>query len=125
MSPEKLRAELANPSIKGGYTAVTMTHVDTSTGSQSPVEQYCQLLRGRNELVIVDGVVATGGVEERFDDWGFDFLVTGAQKCFGAPPGVGLLMVSERALARRKQLGKEVSSRSAREAAVGGERFGR
>jgi aspartate aminotransferase-like enzyme len=63
------------------------------------------VLRGRNELLIVDGVCATGGMEERFDEWGMDVLVTGAQKALGAPPGVALLLASERALEKRRSLG--------------------
>lgn len=86
----------------GSYAAVTITHVDTSTGTASPVEDYCALFRGRSELVILDGVCATGGIDERFDEWGVDVLLTGPQKAIGAPPGVALCTFSERALARRR-----------------------
>lgn len=86
------------------WSAVAMTHVDTSTGTAAPVAEYCELLRGRDELALLDGVCATAGIEERFDDWGLDVLVTGAQKAFGAPPGVAVLVASDRALARRREL---------------------
>jgi alanine-glyoxylate transaminase/serine-glyoxylate transaminase/serine-pyruvate transaminase len=86
----------------GHYAAVTITHVDTATGTASPVREYCELLRGRDELVILDGVCATAGMDERFDDWGIDVLLTGAQKAIGAPPGVALCLFSERAMARRR-----------------------
>ncbi|HQR45465.1 MAG TPA: alanine--glyoxylate aminotransferase family protein [Thermoanaerobaculia bacterium] len=98
VSPAELEARLA----KGSYAAVTITHVDTSTGTAAPVEAYCDLLRGRKELVIFDGVCATGGVDEPFDRWGIDVLLTAAQKAIGAPPGLALCLFSERALARRK-----------------------
>jgi alanine-glyoxylate transaminase / serine-glyoxylate transaminase / serine-pyruvate transaminase len=98
VSPAALEARLA----KGSYAAVTITHVDTSTGTAAPVEAYCDLLRGRKELVILDGVCATGGVDEPFDRWGIDVLLTAAQKAIGAPPGLALCLFSERALARRK-----------------------
>ena len=83
------------------YVAVTVTHVDTSTGTEAPVAEYASLLDGRNEHLIVDGVCATAGIDERFDDWGLDVLLTGAQKAFGAPPGVAILLVSQRALETR------------------------
>ena len=97
-------AELAARLAKGSYAAVTITHVDTSTGTAAPVEEYARLLHGRRETVILDGVCATGGIDEAFDDWGVDVLLTAPQKAIGAPPGLALCLFSERALARRKSL---------------------
>ncbi len=98
VAPEALAEKLA----AGKYAAVTVTHVDTSTGTCAPVEAYVDLLRGRDELVILDGVCATGGVDEPFDRWGIDVLLTGAQKAIGAPPGLALDLFSPRAVARRR-----------------------
>ena len=94
--------EVANRLAAGSYAAVTITHVDTSTGTLSPVEAYLEELKGRDELVILDGVCATGGVDERFDEWGIDVLLTGPQKAIGAPPGLALCLFGERALDRRR-----------------------
>lgn len=98
VSPSSLKDRLD----AGRYAAVTLTHVDTSTGAAAPVAEYASVLRGRDELVILDGVCATAGMEQRFDDWGVDALLTGAQKAFGAPPGLAILLVSQRAMAKRK-----------------------
>lgn len=98
VAPEELARRLA----AGSYAAVTITHVDTSTGTAAPVEDYLALLRGREELAILDGVCATGGVDEPFDRWGVDVLLTAAQKAIGAPPGLALCLFSERAMARRR-----------------------
>lgn len=95
-------AELQRKLDAGSYAAVAMTHVDTSTGTAAPVEAYCALLRDRDELALLDGVCATAGMPERFDEWGLDVLLTGAQKAFGTPPGVAILLVSERGMDRRK-----------------------
>jgi aspartate aminotransferase-like enzyme len=100
VSPADLAARLA----AGSYAAVTITHVDTSTGTLAPVEAYLEVLKGRPELVILDGVCATGGVDEMFDAWRIDVLLTGPQKAIGAPPGVALGLFSDRALARRRSL---------------------
>jgi aspartate aminotransferase-like enzyme len=94
--------ELAKKLAENTYTAVTVTHVDTSTGTLSPVTAYAELLRGRSELFILDGVCATGGVDECFDEWGLDVLLTAPQKAIGAPPGVALCIFSERAMERRR-----------------------
>lgn len=101
VDPDALRAALD----ESEPVAVAMTHVDTSTGTLAPVADYCACLRGRKALAILDGVSATAGIGERFDDWGLDVLVTGAQKALGAPPGVAILLASDRALARREALG--------------------
>jgi aspartate aminotransferase-like enzyme len=84
------------------YSVVIATHVDTGTGACAPVEDYARILRGSGILYIVDGVCATGGIEERMDDWEIDVILTAAQKCFGAPPGLAICVFSERAMAKRK-----------------------
>lgn len=98
--PERVREALAD----GGHAALAMTHVDTSTGVAAPVEEYAAIAREHGALAILDGVCATAGMDERFDAWGLDALLTGAQKALGAPPGVAVLVVSDRALARREAL---------------------
>jgi len=100
IGPDALEERL----VAGNYAAVALTHVDTSTGSAAPLTEYVKRLRGREELVLLDGVCATGGMEQSFDEWGLDLLLTGAQKAFGAPPGLALLVASERAMAKRKTL---------------------
>ncbi len=98
--PEDLERKLSS----GSYSVVVSTHVDTSTGTCAPVRDYADVLRRGDTLFIVDGVCATGGIEERMDDWGIDIVLTAAQKCFGAPPGLAVLVVSARALAKRKTI---------------------
>ncbi len=86
------------------YAAVLCTHVDTGSGACAPVRAYARALRGRQALFVVDGVCATGGIEERMDDWGIDVVLTAAQKCFGGPPGLAIAVFSERAMAKRRSL---------------------
>ncbi len=95
-------AEVAEHLSRGRYAAVTVTHVDTSTGTAAPVEAYVDILRGREELLILDGVCATGALDEPFDRWGLDVLLTAAQKAIGAPPGLALCLFSERAMRQRR-----------------------
>jgi alanine-glyoxylate transaminase/serine-glyoxylate transaminase/serine-pyruvate transaminase len=95
-------AAVAEKLAKDRYAAVTVTHVDTSTGTAAPVADYAKLLNGRDEIFVLDGVCATGGVDEPFDAWGVDVLLTAAQKAIGAPPGLALCLFSTRALERRR-----------------------
>ena len=99
-----LPEELANALSKKRYEAVFATHVDTATGACAPIHDYAQVLRNKNILYIVDGVCATGGIEERMDDWGIDIVFTAAQKCFGAPPGLAIAVFSERAMLKRHSM---------------------
>ena len=94
--------EVAKRLESNAYAAVTVTHADTSTGTAAPVEAYAGLLRGRKELFLLDGVCATGGLDEPFDRWGVDVLLTAAQKAIGAPPGLALCLFSPRAMERRR-----------------------
>jgi aspartate aminotransferase-like enzyme len=99
---EKIREKLKEKK----YAAMTVTHVDTSTGVCAPVAAIGKMMKEFPETVfIVDGVCATAGEPEYVDDMGIDVLFTGSQKAFGVAPGLTMLWVSEKALERRKSLG--------------------
>ncbi len=96
--PGELEARLS----KQAYQVVVCTHVDTATGACAPVEDYARAVGKTAALFIVDGVCATGGIPERMDDWAIDVVLTAAQKCLGTPPGLSILVLSERAMERRR-----------------------
>lgn len=96
--PEELDAQLA----RQNYRVVVCTHVDTATGACAPVEDYARIVKRAVALFIVDGVCATGGIPERMDDWTIDVVLTAAQKCLGTPPGLSILVLSERAMGKRR-----------------------
>jgi aspartate aminotransferase-like enzyme len=100
--------ELKNELKRHKYDVVVCTHVDTSTGGCAPVELYSEIIKREvpEALLIVDGVCATGGIKEDLDGWGIDVILTAAQKCFGAPPGLAIDIFSKRAIEKRKKLPK-------------------
>lgn len=98
--PEELEKTLKS----GDYSVIVSTHVDTATGTCAPIQDYAEMIKRRGLLFIVDGVCATGGIAERMDDWGIDVVLTAAQKCFGAPPGLAVLVLSERAMEKRRAM---------------------
>ncbi len=100
VTPDDLEARLAEKA----YNIVVCTHVDTATGACAPVEDYSRVLDKTGSLFIVDGVCATGGIPERMDEWGIDVVLTAAQKCLGTPPGLAVLVLSERAMEKRRRL---------------------
>lgn len=86
------------------YKALTVTHVDTSTGVLSQLKPLSDLLKrvSPDTLFIVDGVCSVGCEEIRFDDWGIDVVLTASQKAIGCPPGLSITMVSGRGMATFK-----------------------
>lgn len=82
------------------YKAITITHVDTSTGVLSPIQPLSDLLQrvSPSTLLIVDGVCSVGAETLHFDDMRIDFALTASQKAIGCPPGLSISMASERAM---------------------------
>jgi aspartate aminotransferase-like enzyme len=95
MEPHQVRQALEEED----YKAVTVTHVDTSTGVANPIKEIGQMVREESDaFYIVDTVCSLGGMEVRVDDWKIDACVSGSQKCIGLPPGLALFSVSDRVL---------------------------
>ena len=46
----------------------------------------------------MDGVCSVASEEIKFDEWGLDVVLTASQKGLGTPPGISLLVASERAI---------------------------
>ena len=81
------------------YKAVTVTHVETSTGVINPIEEIGEIVKKHSDaFYIVDTVCSLGGVEVRVDDWDIDVCVSGSQKCIGMPPGLALVSTSNEVL---------------------------
>jgi len=81
---------------KNDYKAVTVVHVDTSTGVANPVKEIGAVVKNHSDaFYIVDTVCSLGGMDVRVDDWQIDICLTGSQKCLSVPPGLALLAVRE------------------------------
>jgi alanine-glyoxylate transaminase/serine-glyoxylate transaminase/serine-pyruvate transaminase len=84
--------------------AVFATHVDTSTGVRLDVRSVADLARKKDALFVLDGVCAVGGEVCDQAGWGIDLVLAASQKALGGPPGLALLVASERALEARRTL---------------------
>jgi alanine-glyoxylate transaminase/serine-glyoxylate transaminase/serine-pyruvate transaminase len=82
----------------GNYKLMTFTHVDTSTGVLVDAKAMGALAQKHNVLSILDGVCSVAGEEIRQEEWGIDVVVTASQKAVGVPPGLALLVASEKAM---------------------------
>ncbi|MCH4556460.1 alanine-glyoxylate transaminase/serine-glyoxylate transaminase/serine-pyruvate transaminase [Mesorhizobium sp. USDA 4775] len=92
---ERLKADKAHR-IK----AVFCTQNETATGVTSDVAGCRAALDDANHpaLLFVDGVSSIGSIDFRQDEWGVDCAVSGSQKGFMLPAGLGFLSVSKKAL---------------------------
>ncbi|MDZ7780942.1 MAG: alanine--glyoxylate aminotransferase family protein [Gemmatimonadota bacterium] len=98
--PEELRKRLAT----GEYGTVTVAHSETSTGVLNDIRALAQVVHEFDDVVImVDSVSGFSATEVRTDEWGIDFLLTGAQKALALPPGLAFGVASERMLARSEE----------------------
>ena len=84
--------------------AVFVTHNETATGVTSDVAGVRAAMdaAGHPALLFVDGVSSIGSLDFRMDDWGVDLAVTGSQKGLMCPAGLGILAVSDKAMAAAK-----------------------
>ncbi|MEU0390133.1 aminotransferase class V-fold PLP-dependent enzyme [Streptomyces chartreusis] len=90
-----------------GYDAVLLTHNETSTGVIAPLGEWARAIRAVSDcLILVDAVSSVAATEIGFDALGLDAVVTVTQKALACPPGLSLVAVSERALARAAEPGE-------------------
>jgi alanine-glyoxylate transaminase / serine-glyoxylate transaminase / serine-pyruvate transaminase len=82
------------------YKALTVTHVDTSTGVLSHLQSLSDLLSrvSPSTLLVVDGVCSVGSEEIHFDNMRIDVCLTASQKAIGCAPGLSIVMCSGRAM---------------------------
>jgi (S)-ureidoglycine-glyoxylate aminotransferase len=90
-------ARLAADAERVRPKAIHLVHNETSTGATYPAEAVGKIARGVGALFLLDTVSAIAGIDVRTDEWGVDLNMTGSQKCLGAPLGLGVIGVSDRA----------------------------
>jgi alanine-glyoxylate transaminase/serine-glyoxylate transaminase/serine-pyruvate transaminase len=94
--PERFEAELKKKSAR----LVALVHAETSTGACQPVAPVAEIAHRHGALVAVDCVTSLGGMPVEIDAWGVDAAGSCSQKCLGAPPGLGPVTFSPRAMER-------------------------
>lgn len=86
--------------------AVFATHNETATGVTSDIAGVRRALDDAKHpaLLFVDSVSGVGSLDMRMGEWGVDACVSGSQKGFMLPTGLGILAVSQKALDANKSL---------------------
>lgn len=98
-SPERI-FEALDRDTTHSIKAVMIVQNETATGVTSDVAAIRGVLDAAKHpaLLFVDGVSAVASIDMRMDDWGVDGLVTGSQKGLMLPAGLGIAVMSQRAL---------------------------
>jgi aspartate aminotransferase-like enzyme len=101
VDPAAVRRELAT----GAYDSITLIHNETSCGCMSDLPALMAVIREFPDVIsIVDAVSSFSALPIKKDELGIDVFITGSQKALALPPGLSLLSVSPRALARAGQM---------------------
>lgn len=97
-------AEVHRALGKAKYEAVTVIHSETSTGTLNDLAGIARAVREASDaFVLADVVTSVAGSPVECDAWGLDFALSGSQKAFALPPGLGLAFASARFRARAKE----------------------
>ena len=86
--------------------AVFATQNETATGVTSDIEGVRKVLNELDHpaMLFVDGVSSIASIEFEMEKWGVDLAVSGSQKGYMLPAGLGFLGVSDKALEATKAL---------------------
>jgi alanine-glyoxylate transaminase/serine-glyoxylate transaminase/serine-pyruvate transaminase len=101
--PAAIEAKLAEDRSHA-IKAVMVVHNETSTGVTSRIRDLRKAIdrAGHPALLMVDAISSLGSVDYRHDEWAVDVTVACSQKGLMLPPGLGLVAISEKALAVSK-----------------------
>jgi aspartate aminotransferase-like enzyme len=102
-------------------TNVIAVHSETSTATACDMQKIAEITNKAGKILIADCITSAGALPLESDAWGIDVVITGSQKAFMLPPGLGFCSVSERAWkvieANSKQHSFYVNLNQARKAA--------
>jgi alanine-glyoxylate transaminase / serine-glyoxylate transaminase / serine-pyruvate transaminase len=94
VTPAQLDLALgAHPEAK----AVSLVHIETSTGVICPLDELAQVVKDHDRLLIVDAVSSLGALPLEMDSWGVDVFISSGQKALNAPQGLAIVSASDRA----------------------------
>ena len=102
LDPQALRGRLESDTERR-IDGILLTQNETSTGVANDMAAIAPIVRAHGALSVVDAVSGLGASEFKMDEWGFDAVASASQKAFAAPPGVAMIALSARGLARCKE----------------------
>jgi alanine-glyoxylate transaminase/serine-glyoxylate transaminase/serine-pyruvate transaminase len=106
IDPSVVETKLAEDP-NGTIKAVLVVHNETSTGITNRIAAIRQAIDAAKHpaLLMVDGISSVGSIDLRHDEWGVDVTICCSQKGLMLPPGLGINVVSDKALAVSQSAG--------------------
>lgn len=92
--------EVRKALLTGPFDIVSIVHVETNAGIINPIAEIGALVRETEALYLVDTACSAGAQSIETDAWGIDIGVTGSHKCLGSVPGLAILTLSDKTMAR-------------------------
>ncbi len=102
--PLEKYADILSKDTAREIKAVFATQNETATGVSSDIAGVRKAMDAANHpaLLMVDGVSSVASIDMRMGEWRVDCCVSGSQKGFMLPTGLGILAVSDKALQANK-----------------------
>lgn len=85
---------------RGRYTALLVNKHETSTGVHYDMKLISEFCKRNGMMLIVDNISSFLADEFDMSELGADVMIAGSQKALACPPGVSVIVLSQRALAR-------------------------
>ena len=106
VDPAVVQEKLAGDSA-GTIKAVLVLHNETSTGITNRVSAVREAMdaEGHSALLMVDAISSGGSIELRHDEWEVDVTICCSQKGLMLPPGLGINVVSKKAIEASRSAG--------------------
>ena len=99
-TPEMLEQALKDcPDAVAVFTQLN----ETASGIRNPIKELADVCHKHGKLIVVDGISGLTAMKCPMDEWGLDIVLTGSQKGLMLPPGLALISLSEKALAKMEK----------------------
>lgn len=83
-----------------GFTCALVNYHETSTGELYDINLLSEFCKQNNMLLIVDCISAFLADEFDMEKLNADVMITGSQKALACPPGISIIILSDRAVKR-------------------------
>lgn len=95
-----LTSEMLEVYNNKGYTAFIVNIHETSTGVHYDADLISDFCKENNLFLIVDAISSFLADEFNMGKLAVDVMITGSQKALACPPGISIIILSEKALSR-------------------------
>lgn len=95
---QALTAEMLAPYRNGGYTGFFVNVHETSTGVHYDIDMISEFCKDEGLFLVVDAISSFLADPLDLSKLGIDVMITGSQKALACPPGISIILLSERAL---------------------------